>query len=94
MLDDLILYTMLLSNFYPMKLKDSNYLHVFISKLEFRSHADDLDLHCFKNSALYSKTCVKQLSQKDQKLVFKTNYCFMKVKSIAECSKGSILQYF
>ena len=27
-------------------------------------------------------------------LVFKTNYCLMQVKSIAECSKGSILQYF
>ena len=26
--------------------------------------------------------------QKDQKLVFKTNYCLMQVKSIAECSKG------
>ena len=25
-------------------------------------------------------------SQKDQKLVFKTNYCLMQVKSIAECS--------
>ena len=24
----------------------------------------------------------------------KTNYCLMQVKSIAECSKGSILQYF
>ena len=33
-------------------------------------------------------------SQKDQKLVFKTNYHIMQVKSIAECSKGSILQYF
>ena len=33
-------------------------------------------------------------SQKDQKLVFKTNYRLMQVKSIAECSKGSILQYF
>ena len=33
-------------------------------------------------------------SQKDRKLVFKTNYCLMQVKSIAECSKGSILQYF
>ena len=30
-------------------------------------------------------------SQKDKKLVFKTNYCLMQVKSIAECS---ILQYF
>ena len=25
-------------------------------------------------------------SQKDRKLVFKTNYCLMQVKSIAECS--------
>ena len=33
-------------------------------------------------------------SQKDQKLVFKTNYALMQVKSIAECSKRSILQYF
>ena len=32
--------------------------------------------------------------QKDQKLVFKTNYRLMQVKSIAECSKRSILQYF
>ena len=30
----------------------------------------------------------------DQKLVFKTDYRLMHVKSIAECSKGSILQYF
>ena len=34
----------------------------------------------------YSKTCVK--------LVFKINSHLMQVKSIAECSKGSILQYF
>ena len=33
-------------------------------------------------------------SQRDQKLVFMTNYRLMQVKSIAECSKGSILQYF
>ena len=32
--------------------------------------------------------------QKVQKLVYKTNYLLMQVKSIAECSKGSILQYF
>ena len=31
---------------------------------------------------------------KNQKLVFKTNYRLMQVKSIAECSKASILQYF
>ena len=33
-------------------------------------------------------------SKRPQKLVFNTNYCIMQVKSIAECSKGSILQYF
>ena len=33
-------------------------------------------------------------SQKDQQWVFKTNYRLMQVKSIAECSKGSILQCF
>ena len=33
-------------------------------------------------------------SQKDKKWVLKTYYCLMQVKSITECSKGSILQYF
>ena len=32
--------------------------------------------------------------KENPKLVFKTNYRLMQVKSIAECSKGSILQYF
>ena len=41
----------------------------------------------------HSKTCVKRPLSKDQKMLFKTNYCLMQVKSIAECSKGSILQY-
>ena len=27
-------------------------------------------------------------------MVFKTNYCLMQVTGIAECTKGSILQYF
>ena len=31
---------------------------------------------------------------KKQKFVFKTNYLLMQVKSIAECSKESILQHF
>ena len=44
----------------------------------------------YHNHLYYSKTCVK----KDKILVFKPNYCLMQVKSIAECSKGSILQYF
>ena len=33
-------------------------------------------------------------SKRRPKLVFKTDYGLMQVKSIAECSKGSILQYF
>ena len=33
-------------------------------------------------------------SERRPKLVFKTDYRLMQVKSIAECSKGSILQYF
>ena len=37
---------------------------------------------------------LNSLSHKHQKLLFKTNYHLMKVESIAECSKGSILHYF
>ena len=33
-------------------------------------------------------------SKRRLKLVFKTDYRLMQVKSIAECSNGSILQYF
>ena len=33
-------------------------------------------------------------SKRRPKLVFKTDYRLMQVKNIAECSKGSILQYF
>ena len=36
----------------------------------------------------YSKTCVKRSLSKRPKMVSKTNYCLMQVKSIAECSKG------
>ena len=44
---------------------------------------------------MYSKTCVKRPLKKNAKNVFfKTDYRLMQVKSIAECSKGSILQYF
>ena len=54
-------------------------------------------LYLLEIFGLYSKTCVKRPlsnSQKDQILVFKTNYRLMQAKSIAECSMGSILQYF
>ena len=41
-----------------------------------------------------STTCVKRPLSKIPKIGFKTNYCLMQVKSIVECSKGRILQYF
>ena len=42
----------------------------------------------------FSKICVKQPLSKRPKFGLKINYRLMQVKSIAECSKGSILQYF
>ena len=42
----------------------------------------------------YSKTCFKWSFKMTEKLFFKTEYRLMQVKSVAECSKGSILQYF
>ena len=39
--------------------------------------------------------CKMPTQKEPPKLVFNTNYCLMQVKSIAECSKGSIgMQYF
>ena len=35
---------------------------------------------------MYSKTCLKRPLKKKTKLVFKTDYHLMQVKSIAECS--------
>ena len=40
------------------------------------------------------KPVLRGHSKRRTKLVFKTNYRLMQVKSIAECSNGSILQYF
>ena len=49
--------------------------------------------HHMEKSA-YSNTCVKRpLSKRQKKMFYKTNYGLMHVKGIAECSKGSILQY-
>ena len=43
----------------------------------------------------YSKTCVKRpLSKKTKNCFSKTIYRLMQVKSITECSKGRILQFF
>ena len=43
---------------------------------------------------MYSKTCVKRPLSKRPKMFIKNDYRLMQVKSIAECSKGSIQQYF
>ena len=40
------------------------------------------------------KTCLKRPPKIDKTKVLKTNGSLMKVKSIAECSPWSILQYF
>ena len=61
----------------------------------------DLAIHtvghwsCTPNTscANYSKTCLKRPLKKKTKLVFKTDFRLMQVKSIAECSPWSILQY-
>ena len=42
----------------------------------------------------YSKTCVKWPLSKIPKISFQDQLSLMQVKSIAECSNGSILQYF
>ena len=42
---------------------------------------------------LIRKRC-RMADKKSLKLVFKTKFRLMQVKSVAECSKGSILQYF
>ena len=41
-----------------------------------------------------SKTCLKHATKKKKKSVFNTDNRFIQVKTIAEYSNGSILQYF
>ena len=50
---------------------------------------------CHEKSLKFCKTCLKgPLKKSTKNLFFNTNYSLMQVKSIAECSKRSILQYF
>ena len=55
--------------------------------------AASIFLCVFSVAVQYSKTCVKRPLSKRPKIGFKTNYCLMQVKSIAECYKRNILQY-
>ena len=54
-----------------------------------------MDLLCFCSVLCLLCLCKPVLSgpKEDLKLVFQTNYRLAKVLSIAECFKGSILQY-
>ena len=57
-----------------------------------------LDIYYCKNGAdrqkeRYSKTCLKRPLKKKIKNGFQERFSLMQIKSIAECSKGSILQY-
>ena len=70
------------------------WLPVLITKILFRREKCSKILEHLPYLMAYSKTCVKRPPSKRPKLVFKTNYCLMQVKNIAECSKGSIPQYY
>ena len=59
--------------------------HIMLSTLSLKSG---------KTKKEYSKTCVKLPLSKRPKMVSKTNYRKMQVKSVAGCSIESILQYF
>ena len=61
-------------------------------------HADSWEVHAknklYAKDFTYSKTFLSATQKEYQKLVFKTDYRLMQVKSIAECFKGNILHYF
>ena len=58
----------------------------------------EVSVHIMRCEWACSHTTLKLVlnghSKRRPKLVFKTDYRLMQVKSIAECSKGNILQYF
>ena len=77
-------------------------VHCLVSNISQRTGAVFTERSARKGSdtkktpseASYSKTCLKRPLSKRPKIGFNTNYYLMQVKSIAECSNGSILQYF
>ena len=63
--------------------------------LSFQMTAAQPDLKpIVRYGVFYSKTCLKRPLKKKTKIGFNTEYRLMQVKSNAECSKRSILQYF
>ena len=63
-----------------------------------RHYLDRVCIVYFNKSLICNRNTIKPVLsghwKRRPKLVFRTNYGLMQVKSIAECSKGSILQYF
>ena len=65
--------------------------------LRIRSKKHEIMVAPGNQDYMYSKTCLKRSLKITPKLFFSTNlgdYRLMQVKSIAECSNWSILQYF
>ena len=78
-----------------------NYKDIWCLRVAFYIIGNYKDIWCLKIvffasklKAFKVKPVLSSHSKKTQKMVFKTDYCLMQVKSIAKCSKGSILQYF
>ena len=77
-------------------------VHCLVSNISLRSVAVFTERSARKGrdtkrnqpESSYSRTCLKRPLSKRPKIGFNTNYYLMQVKSIAECSNGSILQYF
>ena len=75
------------------------FLAIIANNMDLRGEQSDHGSYCFavmKKTSLKCTTVKRVLSghSKRRKLIFKTDYRLMQVKSIAECSKGTILQYF
>ena len=73
---------------------------MYTGMVQIKIYGPDLDtnsLTMIRNGTPFNERTVKPVLdghlQKEKKMVFKTTYHLMQVKSIAECSKGSILQY-
>ena len=76
--------------------KKSHFEKIFIVQLVYKytseyTNSTKQKVHV---GSQYSKTCFKQPLKKDKTKISITNRSLMKVKSIAECSPWSILQYF
>ena len=75
--------------------------HSILLKIFFKFGVDSRSLEFTRKKnrfnltqCMYSKTCIKRPLKIDKTKVLMDNYSLMKVESIAECSKESILQYF